>query len=122
MTSVVLSPVPSSREDSPLHLNMQVVASLPVTAKAAQRKVNSYLLDQLGTGLGSDSPLLWITDNAIVWHVPVYLSLPGIGDLGQVGYLDVDAKTGILLTTPANDAQILQHANLLYAGATLQTK
>jgi hypothetical protein len=122
MTTIMLSPEQPSLDDIPLHLNLQVVASLPVAAKAAQKKVNVYLLDQLGTGLGADSPHLWITDRQIVWHVPVFLSLSKFGDLGQVGYIDVDAKTGTLLTTPANDSQIIQHANLLYAGATLQTK
>jgi len=122
MTTIMLSPDQTSLDDIPLHLNLQVVAALPVAAKAAQKKVNGYLLDQLGTGLGADSPHLWITDRQIMWHVPVFLSLPSFGDLGQVGFIDVDAKTGKLLTTSANDAQIIQHANLLYAGATLQTK
>lgn len=50
------------------------------------------------------------------------LSLPELGDLGQVGTIDVDAETGEILTTTVAQERIIQHARRLYAGATLQAE
>ncbi|NIV39960.1 MAG: hypothetical protein GWN58_64310 [Anaerolineae bacterium] len=51
--------------------------------------------------------------------MPIVLSLPELGDLGQVGAIDVDARTGDLLSSPAAQERIIQHARRLYTGATL---
>jgi hypothetical protein len=65
---------------------------------------------------------LVIAGEQIVWRVPMMLSLPDLGDLGQVGTVDVDARTGSLALDAAAQDRIIQHAHRLYTGATLQTK
>jgi hypothetical protein len=50
------------------------------------------------------------------------LSLPGLGDLGEVGTVIVDAQTGDLAITLATQTKIVNHARWLYAGATVQAK
>jgi hypothetical protein len=47
------------------------------------------------------------------------LSLPNLGDLGQVGTIEVDATTGDILTDSHAQNEIQQHASRLYAGSTL---
>jgi hypothetical protein len=49
--------------------------------------------------------------------VPVFLSLPRLGDLGEVGFIEVDAQTGKITSDEIALKSILQHAQRLYAGA-----
>jgi len=106
-------------ETVPIHLRFHVIATLNVTARDACRQVNRQVVAKLGTGLIAQDPDLVIDGEPIVWRVPIVLSLPELGDLGQVGTIDVDAETGDVLTTTAAQARIIQHARRLYAGATL---
>lgn len=43
--------------------------------------------------IGADSPTLVLSENP-VWRVPAYLSFPRFGQVGLVGEIDVDVKTG----------------------------
>lgn len=109
-------------ETTPVHLRFHVVATLNITARDARRQVNRQVVARLGTGLVAQDPDLVIDGEPIVWRVPIVLSLPELGDLGQVGTIDIDAETGDVLTTSAAQERIIQHARRLYAGATLQAE
>jgi hypothetical protein len=65
---------------------------------------------------------LVVDEEKVVWRVPIVLSLPELGDLGTVGSIDVDARSGRLLSEAADRQRIIEHAHRLFAGATLQTK
>lgn len=109
-------------QETPIHLSFHIVATLNVSAKEARRRVNRQVVTELGTGLIARTPELSIAGEQIAWRVPVVLSLPTLGDLGQVGAVDVDARTGELLLSEAAQRRIIQHARQLYAGATLQAE
>ncbi len=87
-----------------------------VSADDAHRAVNRQIIPTLGTGLIAHEPALVVADDYIVWRVPIVLSLPGLGDIGQVGSLDVDARTGELLLSHDDQQRIIDHARRLYAG------
>ncbi len=120
--ATVLADVGSISETAPIHLSFHVIATLNVTADEARRRVNRQVVTELGTGLIARVPELVLRGEQIAWRVPIVLSLPGLGDLGQVGAVDVDARSGDLLLNPATQEGIVQHARRLYAGATLQTE
>lgn len=120
MTIISIRTEPTT--ESPVILNIQVDTTLKVTAEEARRRVNRQLIPQLGTGLIANNPELIVTDQQIAWRVPIVLSLPGLGDLGEVGTVMVDAQTGQLAVTPATQTKIINHARWLYAGATLSPK
>jgi hypothetical protein len=42
--------------------------------------------------------------------------------MGTVGSIDVDARSGRLLSEAADRQRIIEHARQLFAGATLQAK
>ena len=109
-------------QTAPIQLNVHVVATLNISADEARRRVNRRVVSELGTGLIARTPEVVIAGEQIVWRVPIVLSLPGLGDLGQVGVVDVDARSGDVLLNPTAHETITQHAQRLYAGATLQTK
>jgi len=104
---------------TPIHLSFHLVATLNVAAEEARRRVNRQVVAELGTGLIARGPELVIADEQILWRVPIVLSLPDLGDLGQVGAVDVDARSGDVLLSPAAQERIIQHARHLYTGATL---
>lgn len=78
-------------------MSFHIVATLNVTAEDTWRRVGRQVVPELGTGLIALAPELVISGEQITWRVPIELSLPGLGDLGQVGAVDVDARTGATL-------------------------
>jgi hypothetical protein len=105
-------------QTAPVSLNLHLVATLEVSADDARRLVNHQVVPELGTGLVAQSPTLVLTETCILWRVPVVLSLSTLDDLGQVGVVDVDARTGELLLSAEARKRIIAHASRLYAGAT----
>lgn len=109
-------------EVAPVCLSLHVVVTLNVTAADARRRVNRQVVTELGTGLIGRDPHLVVEGERVYWRVPVVLSLPGWGDLGQVGYIDVDADSGEVISGEVVQRRIVEHARRLYAGATLPTE
>ncbi len=103
-------------------LTFHLDITLDITAAEARRRVNRQVVVGLGTGLIAQEPELIIADEQIAWRVPITLSLPTLGNLGKVGEIEVDARTGDILTEVETRQQIIKHASLLYNGATLQAK
>jgi hypothetical protein len=91
-------------------VTVHVKARINVTAFVARQKVNVWLLDKVGTGLLSEKPSLVAANGRLYWRVPVVLSLPGHGRLGQVGSVDVDVQTAELLADQSLIEQITQNA------------
>jgi hypothetical protein len=94
---VELSEVLPQVEAAQVDVTVHVSAKLNVTQVAAHRKVNVFVLHEIGTGLGADTPTLVIHNDRLCWRVPVILALVPRGRLGQVGQIDVDAQTGEIL-------------------------
>ena len=85
-----------------------------VTAATAQRKVNRFVLDEISYLMGGEQPTLVETDR-LVWRVPVVLTYPTHGTVGQVGFIDVDAENGELLLAPETVEEIIHNARALAA-------
>lgn len=67
-------------------------------------------------------PELLLEDEDLIWRVPLILSLPNLGNLGQVGIISIDARTGEIPFDHQAKERIIKHARWLYQGATLSTK
>lgn len=106
--------------DSVLDINIRVTQPLNVTAFSARQRVTQYVMQELSTQLGGDSPDLTVGER-VHWSVPVVFTLPGKGVLGRVGTLRVDAGTGELLTDPQTEQEIMRHAEQLAQRAALPT-
>ena len=117
--ATVLADTDSIPTTAPIHLSFHVIATLNMTAEEARRQANRQVVTELGTGLIARDPELALDGDQVTWRVPIVLTLPGLGDLGQVGYVAVDAESGSLLIDADDQERIIQHARRLYAGATL---
>jgi hypothetical protein len=119
VTTIELTDVVPKVAGAHVDVTVQVSASLNITATAARRKVNVFLLDQVGTGLGGGDPMLIVRQNRLCWRVPVLLALAPRGLLGQVGQVDLDAQSGELLLDEDDISNITDHAERLLAGSPL---
>jgi hypothetical protein len=106
--------------ETTLDINIRVTQPLNITAFSARQKVTQYVMQQLSTQLGGDTPELTVGER-VYWSVPVVFTLPGKGVLGRVGTLLVDAGTGELLTDPQTEQEMMYHADQLAQRSTLPT-
>ena len=82
-----------------------------VTALQAQAAANFFLNDHLPDRFAADQPLFSTTGS--IWHVPVILAYPGVGAVGQVGEVLIDASTETVVSHTSLDA-MKQTAQKLY--------
>ncbi len=83
---------------SRLSVRIEVAADMNISAFVARKKVTGFVVDEISTQLRGREPTL-VVGKRIRWRVPVWLSLPPTGDLGEVGSIDVDVETGQLEIT-----------------------
>jgi len=96
-------------------VHLQIVPPrVHVTAAAARRKVNRFVLDTISYLMGGGQPTLVETDR-LAWRVPVVLAYPDQGVVGQAGFIDVDAESGDLRLTPDTIEDIKRNAHALAA-------
>lgn len=82
-----------------------------VTAQQAQAEANHFLSDHLPDRFIADRAQLTATED--VWQVPVFLTYPFIGSLGQVGEVLVStASEAVVFHTPLEE--IKQAGQKLY--------
>jgi hypothetical protein len=117
--TVELSEMLPQMDAAQVDITVRVSAKLNVTQTAARRKVNGFVLDEIGTGLGGETPTLVVQNDRLCWRVPVVLALVPHGRLGQVGQIDVDAQTGEILADDELIEAIVDHAERLVAGSSL---
>src|SRR5260370_34858815 len=106
--------------ESTLDINIRVTQPLNVTSFSARQRVTQYVMQELSSQLGGDTPELTVSER-VYWSVPVVFTLPGKGVVGRVGTLRIDAATGELLTDPQIEREIMHHAEQLAQRATLST-
>ncbi len=86
--------------------------TIAVDAATAQRKATGWLVSEVGNLLLGDTPSLVISDHS-VWRVPVLLTSPECGVVGQVGVVNVDAQTGDVLTDSQLSQELIECARQL---------
>jgi hypothetical protein len=97
---------PNSQADIHVHVSAQ----LNITPFVVRQKVSGVVLSQVGTGVSADEPMLVVANERLVWRVPVFLALPGLGRLGDLGQIDVDVQTGQVLADQAMFKQLIENA------------
>ena len=77
--------------ESTLDISIWVTQPLNVTSFSARQRVTQYVMHELSTQLGGDTPELTVGER-VYWSVPVVFTLPGRGVLGRVGTLHDDPQ------------------------------
>jgi hypothetical protein len=85
---------------------------LPVNVDAytARKRVTGWAMGEVATSCGGGLPQLIVERQHVYWRVPVVWTKQDIGEVGEVGAVNVDAQTGEM-TVGANAAeQMLSNA------------
>ena len=103
-----------------LEVDIKVTADVNVSAYAARQKVNSFVLSEISYMMHAAKPALILSDR-ICWRVPVVLSLTSVGDVGEVGVIDVDIESGQMHVSPQQVAEIEARAEDLANRSSTKT-
>jgi hypothetical protein len=95
-----------------LTLDIRVSAEVNISAEVARRKVTGFVADTISTTMHGGEPTLTIGER-ICSRIPVILSMPPIGDRGEVGAVEVDVETGQMNITTALIEEIERRAEYL---------
>ena len=95
-----------------LRVRVNQTVQINVSADDAQRRVSVFVLNQISNLMHGGLPILVIGQRAC-WRVPVHLTFPSAGDVGQVGSIDVDVTSGELQVSPDVIAQIEANAQAI---------
>lgn len=106
--------------EADVRIEISIATHLGITAQSAQRKVSRLLLDQVGNLLYGETPNL-VAGERLLWRVPVWVSSPVGGRLGQAGILDVDAHNGEILYSQELLDAIGEQARVLAQHSTSDT-
>jgi len=100
----------SSAQDAPgLH-----TANAKIDADIAKRLANRFILENLPDRFCAGTPRFLQFPMRTFWAVPVVLSYPRIGPVGQTGILAVDTETGSVVGwTPLDEMK--EVAQAIYA-------
>ena len=117
MPVTIDGPLPLPLRSAEVEINVRIRTTMNITPVVARRKVNVLMLEKVGNLLHGGSPALFLKDR-IYWRVPVILSTPSQGQVGQAGNIDVDAETGEMMMDNRVLEEIAEHARRLLAGST----
>ena len=102
---------PQTGDASKVQITLHIQAEV-LSAEAARRHANRWLLENVGNLLRAESPELIVSER-LVWRVEVALTSPAKGRVGWVGRLFLDATTGQVLADETSIQEILAHATAL---------
>ncbi|MCB8943910.1 MAG: hypothetical protein H6658_09150 [Ardenticatenaceae bacterium] len=113
MTQLMTETIPRSLDEYLIAAPGEPIVN--ITAYTARQQVSGYVGSHVSHMMGGGEASLLLTQGRLVWRVPILLTSPQRGLLGNVGHLDVDARTGQLLVTTDFIQQIEIHAQAVVA-------
>lgn len=98
-------------------INVRVSGQIAIGSLAARQRVNRFVVSQIGNLFCAGEPELVVGDR-FRWRVPVLLTMPGRGVLGEVGEIVLDAQTGELDAQEQTITTIHRNARSLVGGSS----
>lgn len=112
MTQIVMT-APATNKTDRLQVSVHIQAEV-MSAEAARRQANFWLLENIGNLLRAESLELVLGDR-LVWRAEIVLTSPRRGRLGAVGRLEIDATSGEILANDTLAEEIIPLASNLTA-------
>jgi len=106
-------PVSPTEKADRLQVSVHIQAEV-LSAEAARREANFWLLENVGNLLRADNLELVLSDR-LVWRSDIVLTSPARGVIGAVGRLEIDAITGEVLADETLAEELTPHAHALTA-------
>jgi hypothetical protein len=110
---IVLAQQPAT-ETGTLTLLLDQQIEILVSGQEARRRVNNWAHLELNSQIRAMQPQLIVTaDGSAHWRVPLHLTFPALGDVGEVGTILVDVAQGNVAPSSDLIAEIKQNAQAL---------
>ena len=109
MIKSILLEGPIAQDTGVLTLKLNRKIEVKVPADEARRSVSRFVHTEITTQMRAGNPTL-VVGEKVFWRVPVHLTFPSFGDVGCVGYIEVDTVTGELGALPIIVEGIYQNA------------
>lgn len=102
-------------QDMPFQVRLDWLADAPlitvnVDARNARKRVTGWAMGAIATSCGGSVPQLVLGPERVIWRVPVVFTKQGVGIVGEVGAVDVDAQTGEMKVSSAIAEAMLSRA------------
>lgn len=86
-----------------------------IDAKTALKIANKFVLENMRDRFSAGAPKIVLFPTRVIWIVPVVLTYPNVGIVGEVGEVAVDAEIGTIVGwTPIEEMEAI--AKELYEG------
>ncbi len=109
-------------DENKLQLDVNISLTLDLTAAQARRKLTRFFMDEVSLFINPQDPLLVVVDQeTILWRFSIIFSMGRRGKLGQLGEVDVDARSGELLLDDKLLEEIKTNARSLARGTAFST-
>ena len=82
-----------------------------IDARTACRKATGWLVDRVGNMVMGNQPRL--SDDGQIWHVGAFVTSPRHEPYGPIGWIEVDARTGKVLSGAQTIEQLIEHGTNL---------
>ena len=92
--------------------DIRCTVTIDVSAQDARKLVQRWLLLHVSHMMGADEPVLEIGEQAM-WRVPVHLSTPSAGIVGQIGEVALNAVSGQIQQVEQSKVDLAQRAEKL---------
>lgn len=112
MTPIVMPVSPTEKADR-LQVSVHIQAEV-LSAEAARREANYWLLENVGNLLRADN-LELVLGEQLVWRVDIVLTSPTRGQVDVVGRIELDAITGEVLADETLAEELTPRAHALIA-------
>jgi hypothetical protein len=115
MTSDILIEGQLNDETGVLTLQFDRQIKINVSSRQAQQQVNHFVHMEISTQLHATTPILVVNRESeeSLWRVPIHLTFPNFGDVGQVGFIHINPETGDMDTSPAIIKNLSDEADAL---------
>ncbi len=112
MNPIVMSAPQSDKADR-LQVSVHIQAEV-LSAEAARRAANYWLLENIGNLLRAENPEL-VLGERLVWRIDISLTSPTRGQVSVIGRLELDATTGQILADETLAEELLPRVHALIA-------
>lgn len=115
----VVIPAQSVAQNGRFELDLHIARNLTISATAARHIANRYAHQHISYLLRAEQPQIAILDTlspdsaGICWRVPLVLTMPSFGSIGEVGAINVDVEDGSVLTDNAQTKLIRESSDAL---------
>jgi hypothetical protein len=96
-------------EEGPLRVEAQFASEIKVSPLVARRRAGGFLAGHVTMMILAGEPILVLGQARPVWRVPALLHLLGLGEVAQVGLIEVDALTSDVIPPTSEQISAMQH-------------